>query len=181
MECENIKVDYQNTPEKFRQAAEEALSFLVEHLRELNAIQTECTQLALYAQRGIRIPKKPKDEKGIWELFKSSYGKALSSFCSKELMARGYANCMCHEDTDAAKKRGEKEKIYCEYGYLSSGCQLFVTMKSPKRVIVEAFFEDAGGFLPTRHKLTLTYADGWQVTDKRRKGQSMEKWRKDSM
>ena len=41
----NIKIDYRDTPDKFRDVADEVISFLVENLLVLNTIEEECAQL----------------------------------------------------------------------------------------------------------------------------------------
>lgn len=83
MAYENIKIDYRDTPEKLHEEADKVIAFLTQHLMEMNAIEAECTKLAVYAQKGIRIPKKPKDEKGIGSCIKKAAGRHFPSFAPK--------------------------------------------------------------------------------------------------
>lgn len=178
MAYENIKIDYRDTPEKLREEADKVIAFLTQHLMEMNAIEAECTKLAVYAQKGIRIPKKPKDEKGIWELYKKSCGEALSKFCSEKLLERGYAQSMSYSGINSYDGKNIDKEIHCEYGYLSSGCELAITMKSSKRAIIEISFSGLHPHLSGNHQFTLVYTDQWWLTDKRWKLKKEEKWRR---
>jgi len=82
VDFKNIKIEYRDTPEKFRVAADEVVSYLIKNLLVLNSIEEECSQLNEYQQRGIHMKGMPKDSTGIWTLFKTRYGKAVSAFCA---------------------------------------------------------------------------------------------------
>lgn len=94
MDYPNIKMDYRETPEKFRKQADDLISCLLENLLKLNSIEEECSQLNEYQKRGIRIKGMPKNSEGIWSLYKTRYGEAVSAFCTDGLIARGYAQSM---------------------------------------------------------------------------------------
>ncbi len=91
MDCSNIKINYGDTPDRLRGGAEEAVAFLVENLLALNRIEEESSQLEEYRRQGIRIKGMSKDSRGIWRLYKTRYGRAVSSFCTDKLTERGYA------------------------------------------------------------------------------------------
>ena len=42
MVYQNIKIEYRDTPEKFHEAADEVISYLVENLLKLSSIEEEC-------------------------------------------------------------------------------------------------------------------------------------------
>ena len=65
MDYQNIKIEYRDTPEKFHEAADEVISYLVENLLKLNSIEEECSKLKEHQKRGIRIKGMPKDSEGL--------------------------------------------------------------------------------------------------------------------
>ena len=163
----NIKIDYRDTPDKFRDVADEVISFLVENLLVLNTIEEECAQLFEYQNRGIRIKGMPKDSTGIWSLFKARYGEAISSFCTDKLIARGYAQSMNGAGRVLAPDGTlVEEKINGRYAYLNYGCELAITMKSNKRAEIEIFYFDRNRFhLNYWKRFTLTNTDKWRLAD----------------
>lgn len=181
MDLKNIKIEYPNTPEKFQETANEVISYLIENLLTLNTIEEECSQLSEYQKRGIRIKGMPKDSGGIWTLFKTRYGEAVSSFCTDRLIARGYAQSMNgpHRvfDSDGTLK---EEKIYGQYSYLISGCELAITMKSPKRAVIEIFYVNKD-HLNRWQQFTLTNTDKWLLSDIKQKNHENDKWRNDTL
>ncbi|MDE6885899.1 MAG: hypothetical protein K2P17_02510 [Helicobacteraceae bacterium] len=98
MQYPNIKIEYQDTPEKFYQVADEIISFLVENLLKLNTIEEEYCALnekfKNYQKRGIRVKGIPKNKDEIWSQYKTRYGEVATTFCAKQLLERGYANRM---------------------------------------------------------------------------------------
>ena len=178
MDCENIKIEYRDTPEKFRAAADEVISWLVENLLVLNTIEEECSQLSEYLRRGIRIKGKPKDSDGVWALYKKRYGEAISTFCADELIARGYANRM-NGVRRVFSPDGTllEEKISGQYSYLKEGCEFAVTMKSNKRMVIEVFFVN-DDHLNKWRRFTLTNTDRWRLTDVKWKRDKEDKWAK---
>ena len=163
----NIKSDYRDTPDKFRDVADEVISFLVENLLVLNTIEEECAQLFEYQNRGIRIKGMPKDSTGISSLFKARYGEAISSFCTDKLIARGYAQSMNGAGRVLAPDGTlVEEKINGRYAYLNYGCELAITMKSNKRAEIEIFYFDRNRFhLNYWKRFTLTNTDKWRLAD----------------
>lgn len=178
MDYPNIKIEYRDTPEKLHGTADEVISYLVENLLKLNAIEEECSQLNEYQKRGIRIKGTPKNSEGIWSLYKTRYGEAVSSFCTDKLIARGYAQSMNGIrrvlDPDGTVV---EEKIYGRYAYLYYGCQLSITMKSNKRAIIEIFYVDKERLNRWR-QFTLIKADKWRLTDMKQKFHEADKWKK---
>ena len=183
MEYPNIKIDYQGTPEKFRDAADEVISFLVENLLVLNTIDKECSQLNEYQNRGIRIKGMPKDRAGIWALFKTRYGEAVSSFCTDKLIARGYAQSMqgvCR--VRAADGTLVENEICGKYAYLIYGCKLAIIMKSNKRAVVEIFCVDKRRFnLECWRRFTLTNTGQWKLDDIKQKLHEKDEWENDTL
>lgn len=181
MEYPNIKIDYQGTPEKFRDAADEVISFLVENLLVLNTIEEECSQLNEYQNRGIRIKGMPKDSAGIWSLFKTRYGEAVSSFCTDKLIARGYAQSMNGARRVLAPDGTLiEEKIYGQYAYLNYGCELTITMKSAKRAIIEISYVNKDDLNRWR-RFTLTNTGKWKLDDIKQKLHEEDKWKNDTL
>lgn len=180
MDLKNIEIEYQDTPEKFHEAADGIIAYLAQNLLELNAIEEECSQLSEYQKRGIRIKGMPKDSEGLWALYKARYGKALSAFCTEKLIARGYAQSMNgpHQVFD---KNGTllEEKIYGQYSYLNDDCKLTITMKSLKRAVIEIRYDRDRSSLNSWHQFTLTYTDRWLLEDIKYKYHENDKWRKD--
>ena len=174
MAYENIKIDYRDTPEKFRETADEVISFLVDHLLELTTIETECIQLMAYVEKGIHIKGKPRDPKGVWALYKQRYGEAISTFCSEGLISRGYAQSMNHYGDSADACESAQKRLRGKYAYLVHSCELAITMKSAKRAVIEISFHD---LYHGERQFTLKYTDQWQLTDKRIKLDG--KWRRD--
>ena len=183
MDYPNIKIDYRDTPDKFRDVADEVISFLVENLLVLNAIEEECSQLKEYQNRGIRIKGMPKDSAGIWSLFKTRYGEAVSSFCTDKLIARGYAQSMNGARRVLAPDGTlVKEKIYGRYSYLNYGCELAITMKSNKRAVIEIFCFNRNRFdLNCWELFTLTNTDKWWLADIKWKDDKNGKWKNDTL
>lgn len=181
MDYPNIKINYQDTPEKFRKAADEIISYLIENLLVLNKIEEECSQLNEYQKRGIRIKGKPKDFDGIWTLYRTRYGEAVSSFCTDKLVARGYAQSMRGPRRVVAPDGTLiEEKIYGKYAYLNYGCELTITMKSNKRAVVEISYVDKD-HLNRLRCFTLVNNDKWQLTDIKHKFHEDDKWKSDNL
>ena len=183
MDYPNIKIDYRDTLDKFRDAANEVISFLVENLLILNTIEEECSQLNEYLNRGIRIKGMPKDSAGIWSLFKTRCGKAVSSFCTDDLIERGYAQSMNGAGRVLAPDGTlVEEKIYGQYAYLNYGCELAVTMKSSKCAVIEIFYSDRGRFdLDCWQLFTLTNTDKWQLADIKWKDDKNDRWKNNNV
>lgn len=149
-----------NTPEKFYQAADEVISFLVENLLKLNTIEEECCALNEkfkdYQKRGIRVKGMPKNGDEMWSQYKTRYGEAVTSFCAQQLVDRGdYAHSMSIIGG----------KIYGEYAYLVYGCELAITMKSNKRAVIEIIYKNPGSTLEQWRKFTLVNDNRWLLTD----------------
>lgn len=185
MKYENIKIEYQNTPQKFQEASKEVVSFLVDNLWELNTIEEECSQLFFqleeYQKRGIRIKGMPKDKEEIWKLYKTRYGEAVHCFCTEELMTRGYTQSMAGMRCVFAKDGTLiEEKAYGKYSYLKYGCELSVTMKSNKRATIEIFFITKDRLIWWHH-FTLIHTNKWWITDKKWKSHKEDKWKKDTI
>ncbi len=179
----NIKIDYRDTPDKFRDVADEVISFLVENLLVLNTIEEECAKLFEYQNRGIRMKGMPKDSAGIWSLFKARYGEAISSFCTDKLIARGYAQSMNGAGRVLAPDGTlVEEKINGRYAYLNYGCELAITMKSNKRAEIEIFYFDRNRFhLNYWKRFTLTNTDKWRLADIKWKIDKNDRWKKDTI
>ena len=176
MDYKNIKIEYRDTSEKFRAAADEIISYLVENLLVLNAIEEECSQLNEYLRRGIHMKGMPRTSEGIWDLYKKRYGEAISAFCTDELIARGYAQRMNGmRRVIAPDGTLLEEKIYGRYYYLKDGCEFAVTMKSNKRIMIEVFFVN-NDRLNRWHKFTLANTDKWRLTDVKFKYHEEDKW-----
>ncbi len=173
MSSDKIQIDYGDTPEKLHEAADEAISFLVTHLQKRNDIEAECIRLYLYAQQGVHIKGRPKDWDGILALYRKGCEELLPTFCSQEVMARGYARCLSYGDTSG----GVKATICGEYAYLTQGCKLTITMKSNKRAVIHTSFQRPR---MGEQQFTLSRTDGrWLLTDKRDK--AWGKWTKNSI
>ena len=183
MDYPNIKIDYRDTPDKFREAADVVISYLIENLLVLNKIEEECSQLNEYQKRGIRIKGMPKDSDGIWALYRTRYGEAVSSFCTDKLIARGYAQSMgCVLRVLAPDGAPVEEKTYGQYAYLNDGCELAITMKSSKRAVVEIFCVDKRCFdLDCWRKFILANTDKWRLTDIKYKFHEEDKWKNDTL
>ncbi len=176
MDHPNIKIDYRDTPDKLRDMADEVISFLVENLLALNTIEEECSKLSEYQERGIRMKGMPKDSAGIWSLYKTRYGEAVSSFCSDKLTARGYAQSMNGPRREIAPDGTLiEEKIYGKYAYLNDRCELTITMKSGKRAIIEIFYVDKAS-LNRWWRFTLTNTGKWKLDDIKYKFHEADKW-----
>lgn len=136
-----------------------------------------------YQNRGIRIKGMPKDSAGIWALFKTRYGEAVSSFCTDKLIARGYAQSMqgvCR--VRAADGTLVENKICGKYAYLIYGCELAIIMKSSKRAVVEIFCVDKRRFnLECWRRFTLTNTDQWKLDDIKQKLHEKDKWENDTL
>ncbi len=181
MDYQNIKIEYKGTPEKLRNAADEVISYLVENLLVLNFIEEERSQLNEHHKRGIRIKGMPKNSDGIWAMFKTRYGEAVSSFCTDKLIARGYAQSMNGMRRVLAPDGTlVEEKVYGQYAYLNYGCQLSVTMKSDKRAIIEVFYVNKDR-LNRWCQFTLTNTDKWRLADKKQKFHENDKWKSDTL
>ena len=177
----NIKIDYRDTPDKFRDVADEVISFLVENLLVLNTIEEECAQLFEYQNRGIRIKGMPKDSTGIWSLFKARYGEAISSFCTDKLIARGYAQSMNGAGRVLAPDGTlVEEKINGQYAHLNYGCELAITMKSNKRAIIEISYVDED-YLSRWRQFTLINTDQWRLDDIKHKFHENDKWKNETL
>lgn len=174
MDCKNIKIEYRNTPEKFREAADEVISWLAENLLALNTIEEECSQLNEYLTRGIHMKGMPRSSDGIWALYKKRYGEAISAFCTDELIARGYADRM-NGVSRVFSPDGTllEEKISGQYSYLKDGCEFAVSMKSNKRVIIEAHFVNA---VDQWRQFTLAGTDKWRLADVKWKYSKDGRW-----
>lgn len=183
MDYQNIKIEYRDTPEKLREVADKVISYLVENLLKLNSIEEECSQLNEYQKRGIRIKGMPKNSEGLWSLYKTRYGEAVSSFCTDKLIARGYAQSMNGmRRVLASDGTLVEEKIYGQYAYLNYGCQLTITMKSAKRAIIEIFCLNRKHFdLNYWHQFTLTNTDKWRLADIKWKDDKNNKWKNDTL
>ena len=181
MEYPNIKIDYRDTPDKLCDMADEVISFLVKNLLALNTIEEECSKLNEYQKRGIRMKGMPKDSAGIWSLFKTRYGEAVSSFCTDKLIARGYAQSMNGARRVVAPDGTlVEEKIYGQYAYLNYGCELAITMKSTKRAIIEISYVNKD-CLNRWRRFTLTNTDQWKLDDIKQKFHEDEKWKNDTL
>lgn len=181
MDCQNIRVEYRDAPEKYRGTADEVISFLLENLRILNTIEEECSQLNEYQERGIRIKGMPKDSAGIWALYKARYGEAAAAFCTDKLIERGYAQSMNGRYRIVAPDGTLiEEKIYGRYAYVNYGCALAVTMKSSKRATIEIFFISKGR-LNRWQKFILTNTDKWRLSDIKQKLHENDKWKNDTL
>lgn len=183
MDYKNIIIEYRDTPEKLHGAADEVISYLVENLLKLNSIEEECSQLSEYQRRGIRIKGMPKNSEGIWSLYKTRYGEAVSSFCTDKLIARGYAQSMNGVRRVLAPDGVlVEEKIYGRYAYLNYGCELAITMKSTKRAIIEIFCFNRNRFdLNCWELFTLTNTDKWRLADIKWKDDKNGKWKNDTL
>lgn len=183
MDYPNIKIDYRDTPDKFCDMADEVISFLVENLLVLNTIEEECSQLNEYLNRGIRMKGMPKDSAGIWSLFKTRYGEAVSSFCTDKLMVRGYAQSMNGMGRVLAPDGTLiEEKIYGRYAYLNYGCELAISIKSNKRAVIEIFYFDRNRFhLNYWKRFTLTNTDKWQLADIKWKDDKNDRWKNNNV
>jgi len=181
VDFKNINIEYRDTPEKFRMAADEVVSYLIKNLLVLNSIEEECSQLNEYQQRGIRMKGMPKDNTGIWTRFKTHYGEAVSAFCTDKLIARGYAQSM-NGVRRVLNPDGIllEEKIYGKYSFLNYGCELSITMKSPKRAVVEIFYVNKDR-LDRWRQFTLTNTDKWRLSDIKQKNHENDKWRNDTL
>lgn len=185
MNYPNIKINYKDTPERFLKTADELISFLIGNLQILNSIEEEVSvknyKLQNYQQRGIRLKGMPKDNKEIWNLYKTRYGEAASKFCTAELLARGYAQQM-NGVSRVFSPEGIliEEKISGQYAYLDYGCELTITMKSNKRALIEIFFIDEDGLTNWR-QFTITNVDEWRLADIKQKQHEDDKWRKDNL
>lgn len=181
MDFKNIKIEYRDTPEKFRMAADEVASYLIKNLLVLNSIEEECSQLNEYQQRGIRMKGIPKNSAGIWTLFKTRYGEAVSTFCADKLIARGYAQSM-NGVRRVLNPDGTllEEKIYGQYSYLTYGCELAITMKSLKRAVIEIFYVDEDR-LNRWCQFTLINTDKWRLADIKQKNHEKDKWRNSTL
>lgn len=181
MDYSNIKINYGDTPDRLRGGAEEAVAFLVENLLALNRIEEECSQLGEYRRQGIRIKGMPKDSRGIWRLYKTRYGRAVFSFCTDKLTARGYAQSMNGVRREIAPDGTLLEaKIYGRYAYLNYGCELTVTTKSGKRAVIEIFYVDKNS-LNRWWKFTLVNTGEWKLDDIKRKFHIEDRWKNSTL
>lgn len=74
----------------------------------------------------------------------------------------------------------KKEKMYGQYSYLIFGCELAITMKSPKRAVIEIFYVDED-HLNSWNQFTLTNTDKWLLADIKQKNHENDKWRNDTL
>lgn len=181
MDYPNIKMDYRETPEKFRKQADDLISCLLENLLKLNSIEEECSQLNEYQKRGIRIKGMPKNSEGIWSLYKTRYGEAVSAFCTDGLIARGYAQSMNGVRRVFAPDGSlTEEKIYGRYAFLNDAFALAITMKSSKRAVIEIFYADKD-HLDRWKRFILTNTDKWRLADIKQKFHKDDKWKNDTL
>lgn len=187
MDAPNIKIVYQDTPEKFRNAANEAVAFLVENLRKLNAIHVKYILLDHkvedFERRGIRIKDLPKTRVEVWKPFKEEYSKIASTFCTEELHARGFGRStgvvtkIIEPDGTVIEGEALKERnLLGKYFYLDHGCELTITMKSARRAVAEIFYKGYGS-IDTWERFTLVRLDDhWWIKDMKRKTAQAVKW-----
>ncbi len=76
----NIKVEYRDTPERFHEAADEVIVYLIKNMLALNTTEEVCSQLMNINKRNFAS----KINQGIWTLYKARYGEALSAFCTEK-------------------------------------------------------------------------------------------------
>lgn len=216
MEDAHIQIDYGATPEKLYSQAEELVDFLVEKLRQLNAIEEKYAplynrayhsmktlreqlqmvntvqrmheqnpgqqrkedaerleqqrkQLEEKLENGIRVNGvRFRDEGAVWNEYQQQYGEVAKGFCSPKLLEKGYAQSM-HQN---AKETGG------EYSFLNRSCALTVTMKTPRRAVVEMQGEDPGfPGMPNWLRFTLTQSEGWCLEKVQRQWGEKKRWR----
>ena len=179
MKHENIKIEYQDTPDALRETADEVTAFLVKHLLELNAVENEVTRLAIYLQNGMHIKGMPRDANSLWAMYRKRYGEVATAFCDEKLLARGYAQSMCYNTYDPHTAGSvPKEIIFGSYAYLHTGCTLAVTVKSRKRAVIEAYFSYPWQGSVSVEQFTLRYTDHWWLLNKRQKILHADRWGK---
>ena len=146
-----IRPELRDTPEKFAPMAEELVPFLAEHLRGLCALETEifARSRELEAEKlkhGIPAYQTAPGSQELWEEYRERYGRLAAAFCTPKLLERGYAGSC-----------GKPAK----YEHLNTGCDVFFTMKSAKRAVVETSFHRG---LLFRHQFVLKHTEaGWQA------------------
>jgi len=156
-----------DTPEKYRPMAKEILPPLLELLRARSALEGDTwersdTLRKNFIAGGGSPNQLPPGSIGLDQEFRRRYLELVQPRCVPGFLKYGAANSYASP---------------AKYGYLDTdpGCQLFFTMKSTKRAVVELRYTQST--LKPRHRFTLKPGpEGWLIAKLEHGYQDEDSW-----
>jgi len=149
----NIEIVLQDTPEKFRDTAEEAARSLLDLLRRRNELEREICERYFKLREeqvaaGISPNQATPEDQAVIAEFHRRYLELVEPWCLPGLLKYG-----------PARSFGKPARY--DYIFQVPECKIYVTMKSARRAVVETFTQKSWD---TRYRFVLRPdGDVWKV------------------
>lgn len=148
-----LNIQVVDTPKTYWPMAEQLVPMVVELLKSLSDLEEEICRRdrGLDAQKqaqGIPSHQTAPGWKELMAEYRTRIYDLASPWCTEKLLAKGY---------------GRSYGSPTCYGYLNGDCQIFFTMKSAKRAVIETRYHQS---IDKAHQFILRPAEGgWKIDE----------------